>query len=235
MGSSVIAMSMQLSRRLADAVTDGLTDGERFKAAWRLSSLDAAYKQVVMGILGHTNARKSAYQLLGELSQREARTINSTGLPVTDLTHTAAAGGIIGIECLLGQERVFASERELDDLQWRGNPYFQGNNGKPVYHVLSNTIMLEVNLGSYPVSTFVHYIRHPKGLDYSTNSATLTKELETSPTLDEIVLTGAVAIAQMMSDDHEKVKLAMESAAGLIQSIIAHEFGKSSKREKGNT
>lgn len=234
MGTAVSTMSILLSRRLADEVSSGSTDGERFTADQRLSALDGAYDAVVLAILGHTNARKSAYQLLGDLAQRDNKEINAAGVSLNSFTYNITAGGVYSVECVIDGKRVYGVERELDDLQWAGNEYHQGNDLRPVFYVLSNTLYVEVTLGSYPVTTYVHYIRQPKQLDYSTNSKDKTTTLETSGSLDEIILTAAVGIAQQMSDDQAKVQVANEYTTALVQSIVAHEFGKSNKRLKGD-
>jgi len=234
MATTVAALSIELSRRLADEVSAGTTDGERFTSNQRLAALDAAYNQMVLAVLGHTNARKSAYQLLGELSQREAQSILASGFSLDNFTYNVAASGIINVECEIDGARVFAVERELDDLQYAGNFHFKGNDGRPVFYILSNLLMLEVSLGSYPVSSWVHYIRQPKALSYTLNDANNTTSLETNGSLDEIILNAAISVAQQMSDDPEKVSMMNEISGALIQAAVAHEFGKSNKRLKGD-
>lgn len=231
--TSVSNMSIQLSRRLADEVSAASTDGERFKSAHRLAALDAAHKQMVIHILGGATKRKSAYTLLGSLTNRESRSIAAAGFALGSLTNTAAAGGVVNVECEIGTARVFAVERDSSDLQWAGNRHFQGNDARPVYYILGNTLFLEVNLGSYPVASYIHYVAHPKNIHLTSNSGNNTSTLQTSPTLDEIILSAALAVAQQMGDDFDKAQAASQDVANLIQSIISHEFSKSNKRDKG--
>lgn len=234
MATTVANMSIQLSRRLADEVSAGTTDGERWSAAQRLSALDSGVNQVVMMILGHANLRKSAYQLLGSLFNRESHSIIASGLALTSLSNIVAAGGVVNVECMIDGARVYSVEREPDDLQYAHNPHFQGNDKRPVYYILGNLLMLEVTLGSYPVSAFVHYIQRPKELSYTINDVIYTTSLETNEIMDEIILLAAVGSAQMMSDDQDKVALASQTSASVLQALIAHEFGKSNKRQKGD-
>lgn len=232
--STVLSVSIELSRRLADQVSAGNSDGERFSANERLQALDAAYNQVVIGVLGYTRQQRSAYQLLGELTQREQTAIVAGGNSLNNFNYGVAAGGVIGVECNINGKEVWAVERDVDDLQWSSNQWFQGNDLRPVYYIQSNLLKVEVTLGSYPFTAYVHYIRQPRKLNYNATNSIYTASLETNPLLDEIIVSGAVAVAQQMSDDQDKVALMTEATSALIQSMVSHELGKGNKRPKGD-
>lgn len=234
MGATVNNMSIWLSRRLADEVSAGTTDGERFYSAQRLAALDGAYNQVVNMILGATNMRKSAYQLLGELTYQEDKQFTGSGVSLNNFEYRVAAGGVIGVDCVINGASRPAVEREWDDNQYKANYYFKGNDGRPVYFVRGNTLYVEVTLGSYPFTGWVDYVRMPRQLHNNTTDGVYTSSLETNGTLDEIILTQAVALAQMTSDDYEKVELGNQSMMAQLQALISHEFGKSNKRQKGD-
>jgi len=233
MGTAVTTLSLELSRRLADEVSTAATDGEQFTSAQRTAALNAAHKQMVIHVLSATNKRKSAYTLLGSLTRREHRSLGPDGFDLSGLSRTVAAGGIINVECLIGTARVYGVERGVEDLQYANNEHFQGNDNRPVYYLQGDELWIEVNLGSYPVDAYVHYVENPKELSLTADDTVHTSTIQTSPTLDEPILQAAVAVAQQLGDDLDKVQVATQSALGLIQGVIAHEFGKQNKRNKG--
>ena len=234
MSTTVSSASVELSRRLADEVSAAATDGERFTSAQRTAALNAAVKQVVLYIMGAANTRRSAYQLLGDLVFRDAQSIGANGLALSSLTYQAAGGGVLDVECDINGAKVFGVERAPEDLQHASNPHFQGNDGRPIYYVRGVTLFLEVSLGSYPVTSYVHYVAHPKELHLTTDDSTYTNALQTSPSLDEVIYSAAIVAAQQMSDDYDKVNVVNESVKALLGGIISHEFGKSNKRRKGD-
>jgi hypothetical protein len=127
----------------------------------RLPALNTSQEELVNSLLAFGTQSDNVYELLSEITESEAVTLDNAGLDMSTLTGNPIRNGYVASKIIINQLEKWVVRKPLKRIAQYNNPYKKGTDKSPKCYILDNKYFLEINNGSYPVTGTIYFIRKP--------------------------------------------------------------------------